>query len=185
MNDSSSADGKPGRESLEESAAVGTTIVGPRPTAYGHGHVETPRGIEVLVKKASVDPVFRRTLMDRRAQSAQEIDLELSAAETVMLNSVPRAQIEQIIQNTSVPDEHRRVFLGRIGAAMLAIVGIGAAGCSRVVRQGSSPDLPLGPFQGSRPDDPGAQPKRHSRHRSDDEILKDRSNDIGADRRKE
>jgi hypothetical protein len=88
-----------------------------------------PRGIEVLVKKASIDRAFCEILLEKRAESAAEIGLDLSAAEAAMLNAVPRAQIEQIIENTTVPDEHRREFLGRVGAAMLALCGLGIPGC--------------------------------------------------------
>ncbi|MEW6111766.1 MAG: hypothetical protein AB1664_06530 [Thermodesulfobacteriota bacterium] len=86
------------------------------------GRTAIPRGIEVLVKKASVDPAFREVLLNERAAAAGKIGLELSVTEAAMLNSVPRAQIEHIIENTTVPDEHRRVFLSRIGAAMLAVL---------------------------------------------------------------
>jgi hypothetical protein len=87
-----------------------------------------PRGIEALVKKASVDPDFRKTLLEKRAEAAAEIGLELSAA-AAMLKSTPPAQIEQIIQTVTVPDEHRRVFLGRIASAMLAVLTLGLPAC--------------------------------------------------------
>jgi hypothetical protein len=93
-------------------------------------HRSIPRGIEVLVKKASVDAAFCELLLDKRALAASEIGLELSPAEIATLNSVPRSQIEQIIRNTKVPDEHRRVFLGKIAAAMLALLGFGLSSCS-------------------------------------------------------
>ena len=82
-----------------------------------------PKGIEVLVKKASVDPAFKALLLERRAGAAQEIGLELDAAETMMLAAVPAGQLEAIIARTDVPQEHRRAFLGHAAAAMLAAVG--------------------------------------------------------------
>jgi hypothetical protein len=108
----------------------GPTIVGGRPLGGGGLHRDIPRGIEVLVKKASVDPAFREVLLEKRAETAAEIGLDLSAAEAAMLNAVPRAQIEQIIENTTVPDEHRRAFLGRVAAAMLALVAVSLTGSS-------------------------------------------------------
>jgi len=87
-----------------------------------------PRGIEVLVKKASVDPAFRTLLLQKRTEAAGEIDLELDAAEAMMLDAVPDAQLEAIIARTSVPQEHRRTFLGKAAAAMLAAIGATAAG---------------------------------------------------------
>jgi len=86
-------------------------------------NTQIPKGIEVLVKKASVDPAFKALLLERRAAAAQEIGLELDAAETMMLAAVPAGQLEAIIARTDVPQEHRRAFLGHAAAAMLAAVG--------------------------------------------------------------
>jgi hypothetical protein len=125
---------------------VGPTIVGGRPLGNGRAQRSIPRGIEVLVKKASVDPAFREILLEKRAEAATEIGLELSPAEITTLNAVPRAQIERIIQNTTVPDEHRRVFLGKIAAAMLGLLGVsaGLAGCAKPIPQGHHGDWPPG-----------------------------------------
>jgi hypothetical protein len=54
-------------------------------------------------------------LLDKRAEAAAEIGLELSAAETAMLKSIPQAQIEQIIETVTVPDEDRRVLQNCFG----------------------------------------------------------------------
>lgn len=82
-----------------------------------------PLGVEVLVKKAAVDPAFRALLLERRAEAAAEIALGLQPAEAAMLAAVPRAQLEAIIDQTTVPQEHRRAFLGKAAAAMLAALG--------------------------------------------------------------
>ncbi len=102
-----------------------------------------PRGIEVLVKKASVDPDFRDLLLNRRAEAAGEIGLDLDPAEVMMLTAVPAVQLEAIIAQTDVPQEHRRAFLGKAAAAMLAAVGLSGSGCSQ-------PD-PWERCQGTRP----------------------------------
>jgi acyl carrier protein len=83
-----------------------------------------PQGIEVLVKKAAVDPAFKAELLHHRAAAAKQIGLELNAAEMAMLGAVPTAQLEAIIAGTTVPLEHRRAFLGQAAAAMLAALGI-------------------------------------------------------------
>ncbi len=83
-----------------------------------------PRGIEVLVKKASVDPQFKELLLQARAEAAEAIDLELTPAEEMMLRVVPREQLEAIIARTNVPQSHRRAFLGTAAAAMLAVLGV-------------------------------------------------------------
>jgi hypothetical protein len=123
------------------------TIVGGRPLANGRPQRSIPRGIEVLVKKASVDPAFRELVLEKRASAVSEIGLDLSAAEIAILNSLPRAQIEQIIDNTTVPDEHRRVFLGKMAAAMLAAVGLGPSGCmTNFGMRPEAPDFDKGKF---------------------------------------
>lgn len=78
-----------------------------------------PLGIEVLVNKASVDPDFRQLLIERRAEAAREIGLELEPAEAAMLASIPREQLEIIIDHTEVPRGTRRIFLGVAAAAMI------------------------------------------------------------------
>jgi len=84
-----------------------------------------PRGIEVLVKKASVDPGFRKLLLDNRAESAKEIDLELNQNEIDMLAAISNEQLEKIIDNTKVPPEQEKVFLASVGRIMLMTVVAG------------------------------------------------------------
>ena len=86
-----------------------------------------PRGIEVLIKKASVDAEFRKLLMEKRSGAAQEIGLELSQVEIKILSDIPREQLEKIIDNITVPQEHRPVFLGKVGKLMLATIITGTA----------------------------------------------------------
>jgi len=112
-----------------EQPAVKTTIVGGRPPGPGKGVGEVPRGIEILVKKASVDADFKRLLLEKRAEAAKEIALALEPAETMMLNAVPAAQLEAIIASTTVAPVSRAAFLGKAAAVMLAALGAGV-GCN-------------------------------------------------------
>ncbi len=113
-------------EHAAEQEAVRTTIVGGRPPGSGTRVGAIPRGVEVLLKKASVDPEFRKLLLEKRAEAARTIDLELTDAERDMLASIPAAQLEQIIRNTQVKPEHRAVFLGKTGRLMVAaLIGVG------------------------------------------------------------
>jgi hypothetical protein len=130
----------------EEQDAVFTTIVGGRPPGSGTKVGAIPRGVEVLVKKASVDTEFRQKLLEKRGEAAQEIDLELTEAEKNMLSSISAEQLEKIIENTKVKPEHRAVFLGTAGKLMLAVV-VGVAIVSvmmpslgHTVSAGISPD---------------------------------------------
>ena len=125
-----------------EGEAVRTTIVGGRPTGSGRGIGTIPRDVEVLLKKAAVDAEFRQLLCDERVRAAEAIGLELDAAEGAMLKSIPRVQLETIIAQTRVPVEQRRVFLGRLAAPMLALLGVAVTGCARI---GSAGIRPLAP----------------------------------------
>ena len=109
-------------ERFKEQDAVFTTIVGGRPPGSGTKVGAIPRGIEVLVKKASVDPEFRQILLEKRGEAAKEIELELTEAERNTLSSIPAEQLEKIIDNTKVKPEHRAIFLGNVGKLMLAAV---------------------------------------------------------------
>ncbi len=113
-----------------EQETVRTTIVGGRPPGSGQPLGPIPRGIEVLIKKAAIDAEFRSRLLAGRAAAAAEIGLVLDPAEALMLAAAEAAQIEAIIARTSVPQEHRRAFLGQAAAAMLAALGfVTVPGC--------------------------------------------------------
>ena len=111
--------------------------------------------IEVLLKKASVDPAFKLTFLELRGEAAVEIGLTLEPAEAAMLRVVPREQLEAIIVKTSVPEEHRRAFLGQAAAAMLGALGLVAAGSGIAAESDPTSDVPAPPmFGGVRPDSP-------------------------------
>ncbi len=79
-----------------------------------------PVGIEVLVKKASVDSEFRQILLEKRGEAAREIGLELTEAEQEMLSSISHEHLEKIVKNTKVKPENRKIFLGKAVKLMLA-----------------------------------------------------------------
>jgi hypothetical protein len=112
-------------------------------------HDVTPRGIEVMIKKAAVDVAFREILLERRSEAAREIGLTLLASEVAMLNATPRSQLETIIASTRVEPRLRPALLGRAAAVMLVALGVGLAGCDDRRRpeptKGISPDRPLRP----------------------------------------
>jgi hypothetical protein len=116
----------------KENQTARTTIVGGGPPGSGRCTGTIPRGIEVLVKKAAVDPAFRELLFEQRGAAATGIGLELDPAENAMLSAIPREQLAQIVSETTVPDEQRRVFLGRLAVAMLAVIGGSLAGCEDI-----------------------------------------------------
>jgi hypothetical protein len=82
-----------------------------------------------------------------------------------MLNAIPQEQLAQIVGQTTVPVEQRRVFLGQLAVAMLAVLGGGLAGCEseppygpgsagiRPLPSRPQPDMSVPPM-GIRPDLP-------------------------------
>ncbi len=110
-----------------------------------------PQGIEVLVKKASVNPEFKELLLGNRAAAAEEIGLSLDPAETAMLAAITPEQLKALIARTVVPQEHRRVFLGKTAATMFAVLGASVVLCSGL-SLGARADRP--PTKGTRPDRP-------------------------------
>src|SRR5512133_2250356 len=140
-----------------EREAVRTTIVGGRPPGSGRSNVTVPRGIEVLLKKAAVDAGFREMLIKNTRGAAAAIELQLDPAEEAMLEAIPSEQLQLIINQTRVPVEQRRAFLGRVAAAMVAAISAGLAGCqTRPTTKGIRPERPA--TDGIRPDRPSGTP---------------------------
>jgi len=135
-----------------EQEAVKTTIVGGRPPGSGKSVGNIPRGIEVIVKKASVDPEFKKLLLEKRADAASTIDLKLEPSEIAMLNTVPSSQLESIISRTVVFPKQRKAFLGKVAALMVVALGASTIGCGQEVSEGERPDRP--PTTGVEPDRP-------------------------------
>jgi len=135
-----------------ERKAASTTLAGERSC------VAVPRGIEVLVNKAAVDSEFRELLLSQRGAAAAAIKLKLDPAESAILNAIPREQLVQVVSQTTVPLEQRRVFLGRIAAAMLAALGASLTGCTEIGSVQSAGIRPVNittvPSRGIQPDRP-------------------------------
>lgn len=115
---------KPGDDRPAEMPAVKTTIVGGRPPGCGSPIGPIPRGLEILIKKAAVDPEFKKLLVEQRSAAASQLELTLEPAEAAMLDSVPIAQLEAIIAATKVPEETRRKWLGKVTVAALVAMGV-------------------------------------------------------------
>jgi hypothetical protein len=105
-----------------------------------------PRGVEVLVKKAVVDPAFKKILLETRARAADDIALKLSPSEAAMLDAVPAEQLRAIIGRTKVSPNLRPAFLGCAAGAMLAALGTAAyaddPGEWDMRTTGIAPDIP-------------------------------------------
>ncbi|UCF97728.1 MAG: type II secretion system protein GspG [Spirochaetaceae bacterium] len=97
------------------------TIVGGRSTAY-EGRKDFPRGIEILLKKAKVDPAFQDLLLQDPVAAAESIELTLQENEKRILVNTPEAVLKSTIKKTFVPKQHIRTFLNQKAPAMLALV---------------------------------------------------------------
>jgi hypothetical protein len=124
-----------------EQEAVNTTIVGGRPPGAGKPVGNIPRGIEVLVKKASIDSAFKTLLLEKRADAAKEIELALEPSEVMMLNTVPREQLESIIAKTTIRPSQRAAFMGKVAALMIVAL-TATIGCKEESTRGIQPDKP-------------------------------------------
>jgi len=85
--------------------------------------IQVPRGIEVLVKKAAVDPEFKALLLAKRAEAANSIGLALEPSEVAILMSIQADQLQAMISKTKVNPKHRGTFLGSCAGQMLIAVG--------------------------------------------------------------
>ena len=105
-----------------------------------------PRGVEVLVKKAAVDPAFKKTLLAKRGRAAYDIALKLSPAEAAMFDAVPEEQLRAIIANTKVSPNLRPALLGAAASVMLAALGTAAYAKPpdewESLTKGIEPDIP-------------------------------------------
>lgn len=83
--------------------------------------VDFPRGVEVLLKKARVDPAFRRLLLQDPVRAAASIELDLGAHEQQMLVHTPRSVLDQMVAHTFVPRQLVETFRGATRAAALVL----------------------------------------------------------------
>ncbi len=107
------------------------TVVGGRPPQSDVIPRHIPRGLEVLIKKAAVDPKFKNLLLEKKADAANAIGLKLTAAEEAMLAAVPLPHLEAIIAHTRISPKLKPVFLGYAAGAMLAALGTAVTVCQK------------------------------------------------------
>jgi hypothetical protein len=97
------------------------TIVGGRSTPC-RDSVGFPRGIEILLKKAKVDPRFRKLLLQDPVAASRSIELSLEDSEKKILLNTPGEVIEKMVESSFVPKHHVSTFMNARAAAMLSLV---------------------------------------------------------------
>ena len=124
-----------------EQESVRTTIVGGRPPGSGKPLGPLPRGIEILLKKASVDGEFKTLLLNDPESAARSIELVLDPVEQAMLRHIPGQQLAMVIEQTVVPEPQRRAFLGQAASLMIAVLGgMSLTGCGERASRGIRPE---------------------------------------------
>ncbi|MDM7999409.1 MAG: type II secretion system protein GspG [Dehalococcoidia bacterium] len=105
------------------------TIVGGR-SGDRRPRGNSPHGIEILLKKASVDQEFAAVLLKSPKEAARLISLDLHDSEIAVLASTPESTLRTMIRNTKVRRHQLSAFKTMSAALMLAaILAAGATGC--------------------------------------------------------
>jgi len=105
------------------------TIVGGR-SADNRPMGNSPRGMEILLKKASVDREFAKVLQQSPEEAARLISLDLQDSERRILLNTPRSTLETMIRSTTVKRHQLSAFRTMSASLMLAaIVVMGSTGC--------------------------------------------------------
>jgi hypothetical protein len=66
-----------------------------------------------VIKRAAIDAAFRERLLEDRGKAVREIGLKLTLAEGMVLASVPKAQLQTMIDRMQVSDQERHVMLAQ------------------------------------------------------------------------
>jgi hypothetical protein len=109
--------------SAGENPSPRTTIVGGRPPERRTDLPPVPVGLQRLLRLASVDAAFRRTLVARRAAVAEAAGVRLTPSETAVLAAIPAGQLERMAERMPPPPAARRDFLRRTAATAVVLLG--------------------------------------------------------------
>ncbi len=86
------------------------------------GQGRYPHGIEILLKKAKVDPQFRDKLLRDPVSAAHSIDLVLTDSEEIILANASRSTLSTMIQKAFVPRHQVSSFLTQKAPALVLLV---------------------------------------------------------------
>ncbi|PKL47613.1 MAG: hypothetical protein CVV42_12845 [Candidatus Riflebacteria bacterium HGW-Riflebacteria-2] len=105
------------------------------------------RNLEIILKKASVDADFREKLLKDRSRSLAGHELELDADEKAMLDTMPEAQLRQMISVTPVSAGERSLLAKAaltatvVAAATAIAIGVAFHQDQMVIVTGILPDF--------------------------------------------
>ena len=108
-----------------------------------------PRGLELLLERATADPVFRDNLIRHRAQAAHDAGVALNPSEVAILEHVPFEQIHALVRAMPSRVQPRSSRLRQVASVMLAALAAPSPGCkdapppvSSDARDAGSPVVP-------------------------------------------
>ncbi len=126
-----------------------TTIVGGQPSEDKSELPPVPVGLQRLLRLASVDRRFRRELLQRRAELAETVPIQLTKSERAILNAVPAQQLGAMVDHMPPPAPSRRDFLRQTAFSSVLLLGaagtagaLGACRRERILNAGQPDDLP-------------------------------------------
>ena len=141
----------------EGKEVVRNTIVGGRPLARRKRKIRIPIGIERVLCKAAVDPVFRVALFDNREGALARLGEDLTAEETAILMSIPGENLATMVARIDPAKHTKRRFMKGVMAATLAAMTAGAGGLACDDSSGAkdvTPAIDYGWAGGAGPDWP-------------------------------
>jgi len=154
------------------------TIVGGRPRRPRSVRMNIPAGIEKMLYKAAVDRDFRAALLDDRMGTVRAHGLRLTEVERTMLETIPDARLELIIDRVQPERRGKRRFMRAVASAVVTLAtGTAVVACDESVKgatAGIPPDTAVEPDAGDA-DDPADDPADVP---DGDDVTVDTSTDV-------
>ena len=117
---------------------IALTAVGGQPVRKGRRHepqgkLEIPVGLEKILYLAARDPDFREKLVADRRAALEGLGVALRPSESSVLEAVPRAALEAMVERIEPANPRKRRFLNLVAAAATSLAaGTAGTGCDWV-----------------------------------------------------
>jgi hypothetical protein len=107
------------------------TIVGGRSNSDTN-HDLFPRGIEILIKKASCDRKFKKKLLKDPLKAADILSLELNENEKKIITETSKSLLKSMIKKTNIKKRHENAFMTKSASVMLSALLAGDISCDLI-----------------------------------------------------
>lgn len=109
---------------------VGKTIVGGRPLRRPKRRISIPVGIEKVLYKAAVDPLFKKLLLADRMKAVELEKMRLSPSEMLIFRNVSDSALRTMIGKIRPKKHGRRKLMKAVAAAVVTLTaGTAGVGC--------------------------------------------------------